>query len=406
MLNQFRQRFWLPPRAHGDVIEDRSVSFLELFYDLVYVVVIAQAAHHLSAHLTWRGWLEFAIVFGLVWFAWLNGTMWYELHGREDGRTRTFTLLQMLFLAVLAVFTGEATTETGQEFALVYVGFLGIIFWLYYTVRRQDSDEFQTITALFLKGLVATMVLMGVSAFLPADARLAVWAVFVVSWVIGQYAFALRAESGIQEALVVTESMVERFGLFVIIVLGEVVVGVVNGLSETEHTAISIATGLLGLSVGFAYWWTYFDFVGRRLPQDGGTRHAQWMGTQLPVTFSIAAAGAAMVPLIEHASDPRSPSQTAWVLTGSVAIGLIAMAGTMRSLKDFNRLPSIYQPVTKAMYGAALLVLVIGWLRPAPWLLTLGVVVTLSAVWVFSVTRWLSLPNPALILPNAVEITD
>ena len=41
----FRQSYWQPPRAHGEVIEDRSVSFLELFYDLVYVVVIAQAAH-------------------------------------------------------------------------------------------------------------------------------------------------------------------------------------------------------------------------------------------------------------------------------------------------------------------------------------------------------------------------
>jgi hypothetical protein len=47
-LDQFRRYFWQPPRAHGDVIEDRSVSFLELFYDLVYVVVIARAAHHLS----------------------------------------------------------------------------------------------------------------------------------------------------------------------------------------------------------------------------------------------------------------------------------------------------------------------------------------------------------------------
>ena len=54
-LNLFRRYFWKPPRAHGDVIEDRSVSFLELFYDLVSVVVIARAAHTLAEHVLWRG---------------------------------------------------------------------------------------------------------------------------------------------------------------------------------------------------------------------------------------------------------------------------------------------------------------------------------------------------------------
>ena len=62
----FRRYFWKPPRAHGEVIEDRSVSFLELFYDLVYVVVIARAAHTLAEHVSWRGAADFAVVFGLI----------------------------------------------------------------------------------------------------------------------------------------------------------------------------------------------------------------------------------------------------------------------------------------------------------------------------------------------------
>jgi low temperature requirement protein LtrA len=45
---RFRDWFWRPPRAHGEIDPERSVSYLELFYDLVYVVVIAQAAHHLA----------------------------------------------------------------------------------------------------------------------------------------------------------------------------------------------------------------------------------------------------------------------------------------------------------------------------------------------------------------------
>jgi len=51
------------------------VSFLELFYDLVYVAVIGQASHQLAEHISVRGAVEFAIIFGLIWFAWINGSL-------------------------------------------------------------------------------------------------------------------------------------------------------------------------------------------------------------------------------------------------------------------------------------------------------------------------------------------
>jgi len=77
----FRRWFRAPPRRHGDVIYTREVSFLELFYDLVYVVLIAQVSHHLAEHLGWEGILDFAILFGLIWLAWFNaqfGLAFYE----------------------------------------------------------------------------------------------------------------------------------------------------------------------------------------------------------------------------------------------------------------------------------------------------------------------------------------
>ena len=51
----FKRWVWNPPRVLGEVIAGRRVNFLELFYDLVYVAVIMQAAHHLAEHVTMRG---------------------------------------------------------------------------------------------------------------------------------------------------------------------------------------------------------------------------------------------------------------------------------------------------------------------------------------------------------------
>ncbi|MDH3189487.1 MAG: low temperature requirement protein A [Acidimicrobiia bacterium] len=210
---RFGDGFWQQPRAHGEIIEDRTVSFLELFYDLVYVVVIARAAHHLAGHVSWRGAAEFAAIFGLIWVAWLNGTLYYELRGREDGRTRAFVFLQMLIRALLAVFTGEATGETGAQFAWTYVAYLVVLTWLWYSVRRIDSEEYSPITGRYLAGMLLSIVVVGLSSFLPDDARLMVWAAFVVMWVVGSLRFGRLTSPGrLVSGRMVTDSMVERFG--------------------------------------------------------------------------------------------------------------------------------------------------------------------------------------------------
>ena len=89
------RRWWQPPRKISDREEDRSVTFLELFYDLVYVVLISQIAHALSLHVDLPGVAGFAFLFSLIWLAWLNGAMYHDLHGNDDLRTRVFTFMQM-----------------------------------------------------------------------------------------------------------------------------------------------------------------------------------------------------------------------------------------------------------------------------------------------------------------------
>src|SRR5256886_4935677 len=96
------RRLWQPPRAHGEQPRERVVGPLELFYDLAVVVLVAQAAHHLADHLTWPGLVQYAVVFTLVWIAWINGSLHHELHGNEDARARSTFLLQTLILVPMA----------------------------------------------------------------------------------------------------------------------------------------------------------------------------------------------------------------------------------------------------------------------------------------------------------------
>jgi low temperature requirement protein LtrA len=401
---QFKRWLSRPPRPHGATVFDRRVSFLEVFYDLAYVAVIGQASHQLAVDISARGIVDFAIIFGLIWFAWINGSLYVELHGGEDGRTRNIVFVQMCILVLLAVFTAGAADGDGAAFSVVYCAFLLFMTWLWYTVRDQDRDrpEFLAVTGGYVGGMaVSAAVILG-SGFLPADARLAIWAAFVVAW-FGALLIVRRQDTVLSLGTSATDSLVERFGTFTIIVLGEVVLGVVAGLVASERDGLTVGVGLLALWIGFGFWWIYFDLVGRRLPRNGPAL-TNWVLSHFPIALSIVAAGAAIVSLIEHAHDARAPAETAWLLAGAVALGLLALIVVEQSLVDAESLASVYRPISLMLVTGAIAALVVGWLRPAPWLLAVLLIVDLSVLWAFAVLRFLS-ADAWGDAPAAVEAT-
>jgi low temperature requirement protein LtrA len=385
---QFKRWLSSPPRPHGDIIEDRSVSFLELFYDLAYVAVITQVAHRLAEDISVTGVAEFAVVFSMIWIAWFNGSLYVELHGREDGRTRLLVFVQMGLLVLMAVFAEHAADTSGAAFALAYAAFLGLMTWHWYAVRRLDATErpeYMGITAIYVGAMLVSTIAIAATALLAPDLRLVLWAVFSVAWLVGIQLAAIAPRYGMSEAIIPTDSLVERFGLFVIIVLGEVIFGVVGGLSAAEVDVKTITTGSLALIVGFGIWWIYFDLVGRRLPRRDRGTISLWMLSHVPITGGIVAVGAGMVSLIEHAHDPVSPPATAWLISGATALTLLALIVTERSLADAVRLASVYRPLTLALAAGASVALFAGWAAPAPWVLALLLVAILTVLWFFAV---------------------
>ena len=159
-MRNHHKRLWLPPRP-GDVVEHRTVGFIELFYDLVYVVLIAAASHNLSDHMSWHAVGEFVVVFSLIWIAWLNGTAYHDLHGREDVRSRTFIFVQMLIVALLAVYAGDGTR--GRDgFSILYSVFLAVLAWLWFTVHiRIDKQYLRTSRAYLAILLLSTAAMIG-----------------------------------------------------------------------------------------------------------------------------------------------------------------------------------------------------------------------------------------------------
>jgi low temperature requirement protein LtrA len=276
----------------------------------------------------------------------------------------------------------------GTAFAITYAVLLIVLCALWYSVRLQDEPEFLEASSGYVAGIAISIVVVLASAFLPDDARLVVWAGYCLGWPLAMKALARRSRT-FERSMAPTESMVERFGLFTIIVLGEVVFGVVDGMSNAVQDALTIVTGLVALVIGFGFWWMYFDIVGRRMPRAESSAIASWMISHLPITLAIAAAGPATVSLIEHAHDPSAPATTSLLLGGAVAVGLVGLIVNGRALADAELLPSVYRPLTVAMAAGAVAALGVGLLRPAPWALALSLDAILSAIWLVAVARFM-----------------
>jgi low temperature requirement protein LtrA len=193
-------------------------------------------------------------------------------------------------------------------------------------------------------------------------------------------------------SLIVTDSLTERFGAFVIIVLGETLTGVVTGLAEEPVSGLTLAVGLTAVVVGFGAWWTYFDFAGGRRPRTEPAASLQWMSGHLPLTAAIAAMGAAMVSLTSHAHDGRTPGATAWILCAGAAVVLGATMRLAASLPAWKREGGLYQPLACACAVVAVACLGLGGTRPAPIILGLALVLLLSIPWGLAVGRRLASP--------------
>jgi low temperature requirement protein LtrA len=205
------------------------VGPLELFYDLAVVVLVAQAARHLAEHLTWPGLGEFAAVFTLVWIAWANGSLHHELHGHDDARARSTFLLQILLLVAMAAFIPEAGGERGAAFAVAAGVLFAVLAVLWLLAARGDRPQYRRTSMLFVTGTAACAVALAATALLPASARVLAWGLIDAAYLAGFAAVILTVAPTRAAAMTVTDSLTERFGAFIIIVLGETLTGVVGG---------------------------------------------------------------------------------------------------------------------------------------------------------------------------------
>jgi low temperature requirement protein LtrA len=241
--------------------EHRSATVLELFFDLCFVVAVAQAAsvlhHQIADDHVGDGVVGYAMVFFAIWWAWMNFTWFASAYDTDDVAYRLTTLVQIAGALILAA--GVPDAMDGSDFAVITLGYVVmrlamVTQWLRAAAadppHRRSSLRFAAAIAVVQLGWVLRLTLpegLGMASFLvlvAAELAIPIWAerAAPTSWHPGHIA--------------------ERYGLFTLIVLGECVlastVAIQTALDEHAALADLATTAAGGLLTVFGMWWLYF----------------------------------------------------------------------------------------------------------------------------------------------------
>ncbi|MEU9114807.1 low temperature requirement protein A [Streptomyces sp. NPDC048483] len=240
----------------------RTATPLELFFDLCFVVAVAQAGrqlvHSLAEGHPGHGVIGYLMVFFAIWLAWLNFTWFASAYDTDDALFRVVTLVQISGVLILAAGVPRAFADS--DFAVVWFGYVVMRLALVSQWLRaaHGSQGAERRTALrYAAGVTICQVGWVALLFVPASA--APW-VFVVMGLLELSVPAVAERE--RETTWHPHHIAERYGLFTIIVLGETVaaatVAVQSALDENDElgTLLPIAGG--GLLLVFAAYWIYF----------------------------------------------------------------------------------------------------------------------------------------------------
>ncbi len=312
-----------PPRLRTAEPESgsRHATWLELFYDLVFVVIVAELAHTLADDVSWRGIGQFAALFVPVCWAWIGMTFYADRFDTDDLVHRLLFALQMLTVGGMALNVHHGLGDSSRGFALAYAANRALLVALYVGAWWYEPRA-RPLTRRYSIGFAVAAAFWLLSAFVPAPLRFLLWAVGLVV----DFGTPLSSRRFQMRVTVDASHLPERFGLFTIIVLGEAIVAVVGGIAERSWTVAAAATAALGFGLAFALWWIYFDNIEESVVRRHRFAGQLWLYAHLPLVMGIVAAGVAVEHLIGSEPGEAAAAADRWLLCGALALGLLAMA--------------------------------------------------------------------------------
>ncbi len=305
-------------RNSGD--NERRATWLELFYDLVFVIAVAQVSSRFDHDQTFRSMLHDIFIFLPVWWGWVGFVIYSNRFDTDDLTYRVLTLLQMFGALAMALTLHGALEGSAHAFALSYI-FVRVILLISYARAWWYVPEARKVTSFYLLGFGTGVALWIASEFLSAPAEFWLWFAglgldFVLPWI----AVRLLSKTPID-----SKHLPERFGLFTIILLGEQMLAIARSIVGEHWTEPIIVAGIAAFVIAACTWWIYFvylEFWQQSLCMNGGQ---PFIYGHLPLAVGLLICSVAVEHAIPEAAEHLS-SFTTYFMVGGMALWLSAIA--------------------------------------------------------------------------------
>ena len=235
--------------------QERRTSYLELFFDLVFVFAITQVTGLLLEDPSAGGFVRSALILGLIWWAWSGYAWMTNAIDIDSFGVRILFLSSTAGAFFMALAVPEAFGAQGFWFIVPYFAVRMMQLILYLNGVRHDAEHFGAILGLAPWFLAAPLVALA-GGFLEGDARTLIWAVSLAIDVVGTLTLGRENDFKISPA-----HFAERYALFVIIALGESIVAIGAGAASYPRNGTFAVAVVIAFACVAALWWAYFDFA-------------------------------------------------------------------------------------------------------------------------------------------------
>ena len=319
--------------------EEETVTPLELFFDLVFVLALTQCTALMAAVPSWEGLAQALMILSLLWWSW-GGYAWLtSVLDPEEGAVRIVMFAAMAAMLVAAICIPNAFDDRALLFACAY-GVVRIAHILLFVVASRDDPALrQSVIALGMSSALSVGLLLAASAT-DDVAQGAIWAVALLLDFGGPYFF------GVEGWKIVPEHFAERFGLILIIALGESIVAIGAGIDSGVDAGV-VAAAVLGVAVAAALWWLYFDVVAivavRRLARAAPGRERNSMARDsysylhLPMIAGIVLGAMGLKKTLGSVEDPLKLVPAVAMYGGTTLYLLAHVAFRLRNVHTLNR---------------------------------------------------------------------
>jgi low temperature requirement protein LtrA len=327
------------PHFRAVLRQQETVTPLELFFDLVFVLALTQCTALMAHEPTWDGLAKGGLVLGVLWWSWVGYSWLTSVVDPEEGAVRLAMFAATAAFLVAALCVPGAFGDEALLFACAYASVRAAHIALFVLSSRDDPGLRASVIALGVSTAIGTGLLVAAS-FADGVLQGALWALALLIDAGGPFVF------GQEGWRIVAAHFAERHGLIVIIALGESIVAIGAGVEEGVDAGVVVAA-VLGVAVAASQWWLYFDVVARVATrhlaeakpghEQNGMARDSYSYLHFPMVAGIALIALGFKKTLGH-TDEALEIVPATALLGGTALYLLAhVAFRWRNIHTLNR---------------------------------------------------------------------